>query len=194
MKSIDTKTPEIKHNVAAFITKRWSARAFAHRSISESELSTLFEAASWAASSMNEQPWHYLYAHRGTHAFEQMAASLMDGNRVWAENAAVLVLSLAKRHLDRNGKPNRHYLHDTGAANTTLLLQAAELDIYGHMMGGFYMDKAIETFNIDTAIWEPACFIALGFLDDPETLEEPFRTRELTHRTRNDVSTFTTPL
>jgi nitroreductase len=74
-------------------------------------------------------------------------------------------------------------MHDTGAANTTLLLQAAELDIYGHMLGGFDMQKTISEFSIDDD-WEVACFIALGYLGSPDNLEEPFKTREITPRTR----------
>ncbi len=194
MTSIEQKTPDTTHNVAPFITKRWSARAFADQAISEETMATLFEATSWSASSMNEQPWKFLYAYKGSEAFDRMAACLMDGNRVWAQNAPVMVLSLARKTFDRNGATNRHAMHDLGAANTTLLLQAAELDIYGHMMGGFFMDKAVEAFEVDTEAWEIGCFIALGYLDDAETLEEPFKSRELAPRTRKSISEFTQKL
>lgn len=194
MKSIEVKTPATKYNVAPFITKRWSARAFSNQPISDDMMATLFEAASWAASSMNEQPWMFYYAHQGSEAFTRMAACLMDGNKVWAENSAVLVLSLAKRKFERNGTQNRHAMHDIGAANSTLLMQAAEMDVYGHMMGGFHLDKALEAFNIDTEEYEPACFIALGYLGEADTLEEPFQGRELAPRNRKELSEFTQKL
>lgn len=82
-------------------------------------------------------------------------------------------------------------MHDAGAANTQLLLQAAHQDIYGHMMGGFDMEKTIETFNIPENI-EPVCFMVLGYLDKAETLEEPFKSRETAPRNRKSVEEFAT--
>lgn len=190
MKSKTIKTPNTTHQVSPFITQRWSARSFADQVITTDSLHTLLEAASWSASSMNEQPWKYLYAFRGTQGFDRMHTCLMDGNQPWAANASVLLLSLAKRTFDRNGKQNRHAMHDLGAANTTLLLQAADMDIFGHMMGGFHMDQTVDEFQIDTELWEPSCFIALGYLDEPEKLEEPFLTRETTPRQRKPISEF----
>ena len=188
-KEIKKATPS--YDVHELITKRWSARSFSNRPIDQETLEKLFESASWAASSMNEQPWKYIYAHRNTSGFDRLHDCLMDGNQPWAKHGAVLLLALAKKKFDRNGKENRHAMHDVGAANTTLLLQAAHDDIYGHMMGGFHMDKTIETLGIDTEVWEPACFIALGYLDEAEALPEPFKTRELTPRERKSVSSFT---
>lgn len=111
----------------------------------------------------------------------------MAGNQPWAKNASVLLLSLARKNFASNGKPNRHAMHDVGASNTTLLLQAANMDIYGHMMGGYHHDATIEAFEIDENEFEISCFIALGYLESPEALEEPFKTRELTARSRKDV-------
>lgn len=143
---------------------------------------------------MNEQPWEYLYAHRGTEGFEKLFDCLTGGNRKWAGKGAVLMLSLAKRNLDRTGAPNRHYMHDVGTANATMLLQAAEMDIYGHIMGGFDMEKTRETFAIDAQTREPVCFIVLGYLGDPDTLEEPFLTRERTPRFRKGIEEFARPV
>lgn len=188
------KQPDTTHSIAPLIAQRWSARAFADQFLAEDTMEKLFEAASWSASSMNEQPWRYLYAHKGTPAFERMLTILMDGNKPWAKDAAVLMISLAKRHFDRNGKPNRHHMHDVGAANTTLLLQAAEEGILGHMMGGFHMQEAIETFDIDQEAWEIACFIALGYPGSADSLEEPYAGREKAPRSRKEVSAFTQQL
>ena len=105
-----TKTAETHHDVHELIKKRWSARSFSDNAISLETLNTLIEAASWSASSMNEQPWKYIYAHRGTEAFDRMAACLMEGNKVWAKEGAVLLLSLAKKTLRTQWqrKPSSH--------------------------------------------------------------------------------------
>lgn len=185
---MEIKIPQTENPVHSFITKRWSARSFAEKSISESEINTLIEAASWTASSMNEQPWHYLIAKKGSPSFQKMVDCLMGGNQPWAKNASVLMLSLSRKNFASNGQPNRHAMHDVGAANTTLLLQAASMDIYGHMMGGYYHDATIKAFEIDENEFEISCFLALGYLDAPEALEEPFKTREITARSRKAVN------
>jgi nitroreductase len=187
----NTKIPKTQFGVAPWITARWSARSFTDKKIEPETLFRLFEAASWSASSMNEQPWRYIYAYRGTKSFDMMHEVLMAGNQPWAKDASVLIISLAKINFDRNDKPNRHHMHDAGAANTTLLLQAAQDGILGHMMGGFDMEQTIEKFNIDTTKWEIACLIALGYPGNPESLDEPYKTREQSERTRNAISTFT---
>ncbi len=191
LESIAVKEAQTRYPVHEFIRRRWSARAFSSQSIQHDTLMALLEAAAWAPSSMNEQPWVYLYAHKGEEAFEHMAECLVPGNR-WAANAPLLLLSLARKTFAANDKTNRHALHDVGAANAHLLLQAAAMDIYGHQMGGFDMGKTIERFAVPENM-EPVCFIALGYLDEPETLEEPFRTREITPRTRKPLEAFAFP-
>ncbi|MEM0998619.1 MAG: nitroreductase family protein [Bacteroidota bacterium] len=186
--SIIAKAPHTQYPIQDLIRKRWSARAFANRPIDADTLNTLFEAATWAASSMNEQPWVYLYAHRSdSENFSRFFDCLMTGNQLWAKDAPVLVLALARKTFAKNGNPNRHALHDVGSANTTLLLEAAAHDIYGHMMGGFVMEKTVETFSL-TEDYEPACFLALGYLGDPDALQEPFRERELAGRSRKPLN------
>lgn len=184
------KIPKTQFGVASWITARWSARSFTDKKIEKEVLFRLFEAASWSASSMNEQPWRYIYAYRGSASFDKMVDVLMEGNKPWAKDASVIMISLAKINFDRNDKINRHHMHDVGAANTSLLLQAAHDGILGHMMGGFDMDATIKEFSIDSTKWEIACLIALGYPGEPEALEEPYRSREQTERTRNAVSTF----
>jgi nitroreductase len=185
---MELKQPKTENKISGLITERWSARSFKNEALTELEINTLLEAASWAASSMNEQPWHYLVAENGSEAFDNMIDCLMGGNQPWAKNAPLMLVSLTKKNFDRNNIENRHAMHDAGAANTTLLLQAAELDIFGHMMGGFHYDKTLEIFQIDGNEFEIACFIALGHLDIPEALEEPFKSRETAVRTRKTIS------
>ena len=181
------KLAKTNHPVIDLIKDRWSARSFSSKDISHKDLETILEAGSWAFSANNAQPWNFVYAFRKDASFEKLANCLMPGNHPWAKNAAALIAVIANKKLD-NGVENKAAKHDVGAANATLMLQALSMEIYGHVMGGFDTVKAIEVLNIDTEIQEPIVFIALGYLDAPEKLEEPFKTRELTARTRKSLS------
>jgi len=181
------KLAKTNHPVIDLIKDRWSARSFSSKDISHKDLETILEAGSWAFSANNAQPWNFIYAFRKDASFEKLANCLMPGNQPWAKNAAALIAVIANKKLD-NGVENKAAKHDVGAANATLMLQALSMEIYGHVMGGFDTVKAIEVLNIDTEIQEPIVFIALGYLDAPEKLEEPFKTRELTARTRKSLS------
>ena len=183
------KTAVTRLPVIDLIKNRWSARAFSDQNLSEEHLLTLVEAASWAPSSINEQPWRYRYGLKGTVAFDQMWECLLIGNQPWAKNAAALVLCTAKKTFAKNGNPNRHALHDTGMANAFLMLQATQMGIYGHIMAGYDPAKLRETFQLSEDE-EDVCIIALGFLGSPEQLDEPFRTREVTPRSRRAVEDF----
>jgi nitroreductase len=188
-----TKIAKTQYPVSDLVKNRWSARSFSPRQIDKDILYTLFEAATWAASSNNEQPWQYLYAYNGTEAFDKIWACLMSGNQPWAKNASVLVISIARKTFLADGKPNKHARYDVGAANATLMLEATKHQIYGHQMGGFYADKIIETFSL-TEDQDPVVVIALGYLDDADKLDEPFKTRELTPRTRKPLAEVIKPL
>lgn len=192
MKENMIKEAKTEHKVHELIKKRWSARSFSEKEITQEELDTILEAAGWAFSAMNYQPWRYIYAFKkDSENFSKLADCLAGSNKTWAKEASVLIMSLAKKNYD-NGVPNKAALHDVGAANATLILQAVSMNIYGHLMGGFDKQKAIELFNIDITEYEPIVFIALGYLDTPEKLEEPFKTREVTPRTRKAISEFAT--
>lgn len=181
------KIAKTKYDIMEVIKNRWSARSFSDKTISENDLRTLFEAASWAFSANNAQPWEYIYAHReDSEAFRKLHSCLMAGNLPWTKNAAVLMAVLAHKKLE-NGHENKAAKHDVGSANATLMLQATSMNIYGHVMGGFDANKAIEILNINTEVSEPIVFIALGYLDEAEKLDEPFKTRELTPRTRKPL-------
>ena len=179
------KIPITEFPVLDIIKNRWSARAFAPEIITDTQIDTLLEAASWAASANNEQPWQYIYAHRGSEGFKQIWNCLMPRNQPWAIHAGAFVVSMARTTF--------HSYHDLGMANAHLLLQARSMDIYSHPMAGFDKIKLRETLNIEETL-DPVCIIALGYLTDAETLEEPFKTRELTPRTRNAVSQFATKI
>jgi nitroreductase len=180
------KIANTQHPVHALIKERWSARAFSDKNISDELLNQFIEAASWAASSMNEQPWLYYAAHRGTPAFNQMAEVLMPGNQTWAKEAAVLLISVARKKFT-NGNPNRHYMHDVGAANQNLMLEATANGVLGHLMGGFDVVKTKEVFNLSEDL-DPVVLIALGYPGSAEQLPAPFNEREVAPRSRKELS------
>lgn len=168
------------------IKRRRSIRAFSDKEISRDSMHEILEAASWAPSSMNEQPWRYIYAYKGTAGFDTIWGCLVPSNQAWAGKAAVLMVSVAKKTFVRNGKPNRHYMHDTGLANENLMTQAISMDIYTHPMGGFNMEQTREALQLREDE-EAVCFIALGYKGDPDSLEEPNRTKETEERTRKSI-------
>lgn len=187
------KIANTQYPVIDVIKNRWSARSFMQEEIEQKDLDTILEAASWAASAMNEQPWHYIYAHRGSTGFETIKNALMPGNTPWAKDASVLLVAVVHKTHASNGKPNATALHDLGLANANLLLQATSMNIYGHIMGGFDAHKITTSLSLDEDL-QPVCVIALGFLDVPEKLEEPYRSRELQARERKPLEAFTTQL
>jgi nitroreductase len=187
----DIKKAKTKHGVHEIIQNRWSARAFSDQMIHRDALETLVEAAAWSPSSMNEQPWRYIVTQKGTEAFDKMVSCLSPGNLIWAQQAPVLILSLAELN-HASGNLNGYAMYDTGAANQSMLIQAAAMGILGHLMGGFDGVKAQLLFNIPES-QKVVVIIALGYPTEAEYLPEPFKTREQTPRTRKpieDIATF----
>lgn len=183
------KTAQTTYNVADIIKNRWSTRSFSQEALSTEELNTLFEAASWSASGGNSQPWMFVYAHKGSELFNAMVETLSMGNRIWAHNAAALVLILAKVK-NSEGKPIRMALHDAGSAMTTLLLQATHMDIYGHAMAGYDMAQTKALLAVPDE-WEPTVYLALGRLGTADSLpNEDLQQRESTPRTRKALNEF----
>lgn len=174
--------------IAKLLETRWSPRAFDNFSIKNDEAELLFEAARWAPSSMNEQPWKYYYALKDDpEQFGIFFGCLLPGNQVWAGNASMLILSTAKKQFDFNEKTNRHAMHDTGAANVSLCLQANAMGYQAHQMGGFDHDKTYEKFNINRDQFELASFIAIGKPGDPSSLPEDLRKSEVKPRQRKEL-------
>jgi nitroreductase len=181
-------TPD--HPVHDFILERWSPRAFSPKPVAHDVLRSLFEAARWAASSFNDQPWSYLVATKDdAENFSKMVSVLMDSNAVWAKDAPVLAISVARRTFKHNGAPNRVALHDVGAANAQLTMEATSRGLLVHQMGGFHQDKAREVFGIPEG-WEPVSAMAIGYPGDPQTLPEKLRASEAAPRTRKPLSEF----
>jgi nitroreductase len=171
------------------IRERWSPRAFSEKSVPHEVLRSLFEAARWAPSSNNEQPWVYLVATReDAENFAKMVGVLVEFNADWAKHVPVLALSVA--HLTmRDGKPNRVALHDVGSASAQLTLEAVSRGLFVHQMAGFHAEKARDTFGIP-ADWEPVAAMAIGYPGNPDSLPQQLRERELAPRTRKPLKEF----
>lgn len=184
------KSAVTDHPIHELIRNRWSPRAFSDKSVEPGVLASLFEAARWAASSFNDQPWAYLVATKDdSENFKKMVAVLMEFNANWAKNAPVLAISVARRNFSHDGSPNPVAMHDVGAANAQLTAEATSRGLLVHQMAGFSRDKARQTFGIPE-IWDPVSAIAIGYPGDPDTLAEDFRKRELAPRTRKPLREF----
>lgn len=166
------------------LCRRWSPRAFADRPVSADVLRTLIEAARWAPSSMNEQPWRFLVAPReDREEFQRMLACLVPGNQRWARHAPLLLLTVAQSTFSKNGKPNRHAWHDVGLAVANLTVQATALGLSVHQMGGIDRGAIRETYGIPDG-YEPVTAVAVGYVGDPEMLSEELAERERAPRSR----------
>lgn len=175
-----------------FFLKRRSIRAFGNQKVTLEQVNKLFDACKWAPSAYNEQPWMYMFALKENElAFEMFTDCLVEANQKWAKDAQVLMLSLGKKINNQTNSENKYFMHDVGAANAYLCLEAAALGFQAHQMAGFDRKKTIETFNIDEQLFCPVTFIAIGYAADLETLPENIRTAETRIRNRNNNETFT---
>jgi nitroreductase len=176
--------------VHELIRERWSPRAFADRPVPQNLLRSIFEAARWAPSSNNEQPWAYIVATReDKENFEKMLSVLVEFNANWARNAPVLAIAVAKLTFAKNNAPNRNALYDTGAASALLSVEATAHGLAVHQMAGFDPGKARQVFGIPP-VWEPIAAIAIGYPGDPASLPPPLKDREMAPRTRKPIAEF----
>lgn len=178
------KSTAIEFPVLEVINTRRSKRAYSSKPVEKEKISALFEAARWAPSSMNEQPWAYIYATKDQpELWNKLSEALNESNRVWAQHAPLLILSMARKTHIRNGAVNGAAKYDTGAANAFLSLQATEFGLNVHQMGGFDRQRVIESMNIpDTH--EPIVIMAIGYPGDAEALPENIKAREVAPRER----------
>jgi len=169
---------------------RWSPRAFADKPVAPDVLHSLFEAARWAPSSFNYQPWAYIVATKDdSENFAEILSTFVEFNVGWAKHAPVLALSVAQLKTPKEGMVNRHAFHDVGSATSQLTLEANSRGLFVHQMAGFDPEKARQVFGIPSD-WEAVAAIALGYPGDPQSLPEPLRQREVAPRTRKPLSEF----
>ena len=170
------------HDIDPIFLNRWSPRAFTGEPIPDEILMSMFEAARWAPSASNVQPWRFVYARRGTPQWAPLFDALMDMNQAWVVNASVLAYVLSDRFRRRPDRPpaeNRSHSFDAGAAWAYLALQARHLGWAAHGMGGFYPEKAHEALGAPQADWRVEAAIAIGRPTDAAVLPEAYRAREI---------------
>ncbi|MGB8325277.1 MAG: nitroreductase family protein [Candidatus Acidiferrum sp.] len=185
-----SKPAETEFPVHELIQQRWSPRAFADTPVSQEILQSLFEAARWAPSSSNEQPWAFLVATKDDHdAYPKMLSTLVEFNQAWAKQAPVLVIAVSQMAFAKNNAPNRNAFYDTGSAVAHLTAEATSRGLFVHQMAGFDPKKAQELFSIPAG-WEPIAAFTIGYAGDPQTLSETLRAREVAPRTRKPISEF----
>ncbi len=183
------KPATIQYPIHDLLARRWSPRAFADRLVAPDVLRSLWEAARWAPSSANQQPWSFLVATRDDQQeFGRMLSCLVEGNQVWAKQAPVLMISVAAK-LDRDNDPNAHAWYDVGQAVISLSVQATALGLFVHQMAGILPDNIRELYQIPDS-HEPVTGIALGYPGTPEQLSDKLRQREIAARTRKPIGEF----
>jgi nitroreductase len=182
------RAPDVPH-VLPVILHRWSPRSFdPARDVSTEDLRTLFEAARWAASSSNEQPWRYIVGRRGTETHDKIFQSMGEWNQAWVGSASVLLLGTASGKFAKNGAPNEYAMHDLGAADATICYQATALGLHTHQMAGFDHDVARQLFSIPED-YHLGSVNAIGYLGNPSDLKVEYqRNLETVPRTRKPLS------
>ena len=181
------KTAESDHPIHTLLADRYSPYAFADRDVRREDLASLFEAARWAASSYNEQPWRFIVAdRREAEAFATLLSCLVEGNQAWAQRAPVLALGLVRTAFDRNGKPNRAAEHDLGLATAQLTLEATARGLSVHPMIGIQPERIRELYGVpDDAT--PLTGLAIGYAAEPSALPDGLRAREEAPRRRRPL-------
>ncbi len=181
------KRAPVVEGVLPAIHERWSARSFDGREVSSSVLTKVFEAARWAASSNNEQPWRWVVGRRGDGTWEKIYETLVGFNKTWAHRAPVLMVGAAAMRFSKNGAENRFALYDLGAASSYLTLEAAALGLTTHQMGGFNQEAVRQALGIP-AEYAVGAVIALGYQGEPAVLGDvTMIERETTARTRKPL-------
>ncbi|MFN2578741.1 MAG: nitroreductase family protein [Pyrinomonadaceae bacterium] len=176
--------------IEEMLRRRWSPRAFSDRNVEAGKLLSLFEAARWAPSSFNEQPWSFIVAMKDKpeeHA--QLLSCLMEKNQEWAKRAPVLMVSVARLNFEKTGKPNRHAYHDVGLAMGNLLVQATGVGLVVHQMAGFSVEKVREAYQVPEG-YDAVAAMAVGYAAGAEILPESFREQETGPRKRKPIGSF----
>lgn len=182
------KSAAVEHPVHELIRERWSPRAFSGKPVPSAVLQSLFEAARWAPSSNNEQPWAFLVGTTDDgDSHGKILGALVEANQVWARHAPVLAVAVSELAFAKTGHPNRNAFYDTGAAVSQLTAEATARGLFVHQMAGFDPRKVVEAFGVPGG-WEPIAAFAIGYPGDAQALPEKLRERELAPRSRKPLS------
>jgi nitroreductase len=185
--TIIIKMAKTDYPISDLISRRWSARAFSTKSVEKSKLLSILEAARWAPSSRNEQPWRYIVFTDDNPEKLKKAQSVLKEINNYAKRAPILICAITKRTYTDNGIPNRLYFHDLGAANENMFLEAFNQGLIMHEMGGFDMQKAREVFNIPED-YEVGIMIAIGYQDAYHVLPDRLKEKAFIPRVRKPLS------
>lgn len=173
--------------INSLIKDRKSIRAFSDKEIEQEKLELLFEAARWAPSSMNEQPWRFVYVTKNDSNYEHIFSTLADSNKEWAIVAPVLIVAIAKNNFQYKDRANLHYMYDLGQAVANLSIQATELGLFLHQMGGVDFIKLKENLSVPDG-YTISTVIAVGYQGELSMLSEKLIERELAVRIRKPLS------
>lgn len=176
-----------KNSIHPLLKDRYSPLGFNEKEISENQVELLLQAASWAPSAFNDQPWRFGWVLKNDTGFKKVLSSFNDYNKQWARSSAAIIVFLHKNNYEHNGKPNIYATYDTGASVMSLIVQAMYAGIYAHQLAGFDNDILRGMLDIDDSLSIKAC-VALGFPADKETLDSPFKERAMLERQRKSVS------
>jgi len=189
-KSASTQEDDPARSIHPLLAQRRTFRAFSEARVELETLHALLEAARWAPSSMNQQPWSFVVATKQNEAeFERLLSCVLEFNVVWAQHAPVLVLSVAKLIFDAEGEPNRHAFHDAGQAMAFLTFQANVCGLNVCQMAGFDVAKARGLFSIPES-HEPVVVAAIGYPGDGASLPEKLRKKQSAPQTRRPLRDF----
>jgi nitroreductase len=186
-KEIVVNKAKTDYPISEIIAKRWSARAFSTRPVENTKLLSILEAARWAPSSRNEQPWRYIVFTTDNPQMLKKAQSVLKEINDYAKRAPILICAIAKKTYSENGNPNRLHFHDLGAANENMFLEAFNQGLIMHEMGGFDVQKAREVFNVPED-YEVGIMIAIGYQDAYHVLPDRLRHKAFTPRVRKPLS------
>ncbi len=178
------KSSTVHYPISELIRSRKSIRHFSNQPLERDKIGSLFEATRWAPSSTNEQPWFYIYATKDqSELWNKIYDCLNEGNKIWAKDAPLLIVSMSRRNFTRFSGENAHAMYDLGGANSFLSIQAVELGLQVRQMAGFNHQKLTAELNVP-AEYELSVVIAVGYPGDPESLPEHLRQKELAPRER----------
>lgn len=187
----DANVLALEFPIMPVLTERRSPRAYSSQPVPADALNQVFTAASSAASCFGEQPWRYLVGARTTspEAYDKILASMGEFNQVWAKEAPVLAVSIAKLTFSHDDNPNAWAKHDVGQATATLAIQATDLGLQIHQMAGFSADKIRAAFNLPAG-YEPVAVFTLGYPGDPNNLPNQLMEKEIAPRVRKPLAEF----
>ncbi|MFA8449095.1 MAG: nitroreductase family protein [Bacteroidales bacterium] len=187
-KTVDRKAP-VHHDIHDLLVERWSPRAFSGKEIEKDKLHKIFEAARWAPSAYNEQPWRFIIGFKGDETYKKIVDTLVEFNQIWTATAPILVLNICRKTFSLNENPNPTASYDLGQAVAHLSIEATAQGLHVHQMSGFEPDVANKLFKIPEN-YKSTAVMAIGYIGDPSQLPENIAQMEHNKRERNTSKSF----